>query len=169
MPYFSMAPQFRDKPMLSNYKLLRSVFALLYIVNLSPYSNPIHFLLGVKLRRKQKVQGSKKSKLDKLGGYLVWLLVYCVQLAQWYFAHESVLQPRHKLGKFAKDVPPPKLDILGLPADPRLCPLCLKERTNPTASIGNGHVYCYSCIVSKLKTEGVSEESMSYFIRRLVD
>ena len=169
MPYFSTAPQFRDKPLLSNYKLLRSVFALLYIVNLSPYSNPIHFLLGLQLRRTQKHRGGKKSKLDKLGGYLVWLLVYCVQLAQWYFAHESILQPRHKLGKFAKDVPPPELNILGLPADPRLCPICLRERTNPTALIRNGHVYCYSCIVRKLKTESVSEELMSNFIRRLVD
>lgn len=45
---------------------------------------------------------------------------------------------------------PPHPKGLQLPKDASLCPLCLRQRTNPTI-IPSGYVFCYPCIYSYLE------------------
>ena len=150
--------------LVGGYRAAQSLFAMLYIANLSPYSNPVHFLCGIRLARKRTPPTANTSLLSKSASWLVWALIYTIQLAQWYFAHEHLLRPRRPQ---SQSVPPPQLSANGLPSDPRLCPLCLKLRRNPTALLATGHVFCYSCIVAKLKASGA--DKVSKFIRRIVD
>ncbi len=48
-------------------------------------------------------------------------------------------------------IPPPPLppqflsSAIAIPTDPRLCPICRKERSNPAMSI-SGYVFCYPCL-----------------------
>ena len=49
--------------------------------------------------------------------------------------------------------PPPHPRGCGLPADPRLCPLCRNPIVNPAAAVVSGYVACYTCMVDHVRRE----------------
>jgi peroxin-12 len=70
------------------------------------------------------------------------------KLAEWWFnTAQAVLQQGPKL---AVPPPPPRLPIaedgIPLPPDARMCPMCLRVRTNPAVAAPSGMVFCYPCI-----------------------
>ena len=157
------------------YKVLRASLATLYIIGITDAISPIQYLMGIRVTRVVHTgKETRTSFTQTVFSKLVWSLIYGIQLAQWYYSHESVLNPNsHRVGCSA-----PPVSRLGLPADPSICPICFKNRTNPTVLIATGHVYCYTCIWRWLSVKGtycpvsgmalppVSERL--HYIRRLV-
>lgn len=81
--------------------------------------------------------------------------VFFLQFLEWWYMSED-----HRSAMAATSLPipdPPKerdpefCQIL-LPSDVSLCPLCQKKRTNDTAILTSGYVFCYPCIYPYVKT-----------------
>ena len=49
---------------------------------------------------------------------------------------------------------PPEAGGLALPADPALCPLCRRRRTNPALVATSGYAFCYPCIHGEVAARG---------------
>lgn len=166
LPYLTSLPDDEltenQRKILSTYKALKALFAIMYLTSFSAYSNPIHYIFGIKVGRNLEPPSPAprtfRERLQRVPSMIVWGVVYGVQLAQWYYSHQEVLQNR-RFGRRRK-IGPPELEGPAL-VDPRLCPACRRPRTNPTALLADGTVYCYSCLVGKL---GVSPQ----LTRRLV-
>ena len=82
-----------------------------------------------------------------------------LQLLEWWYGSAE-----QKLGEqkaLPPPPPPPPLPLvppaaggLALPADPALCPLCRRRRTNPALVATSGHVFCYPCIHREVSERG---------------
>ena len=154
-----------------HFQFLKSVFSLLHITGLSQYSNPIHFLFGIRYARRPPV-GGEKSKFFKF----LFQLIYAFQLYQWFRSNSKLLQSTID----PQTVRPPDYSVAGLPADPRLCPICRNVRRNPAALVSTGNVFCYVCIIRWLREKGhicpvtgrefppiIDDNEMSNYIRRI--
>jgi hypothetical protein len=149
---------------ITNYKFVRAIFSILYIANATRFYSPFHWLVGISIARRKEGPSSQASMASRLTSALIWFLVYSIQLGQWYFQNEDILNPRRPPSQMVNY---PKQRENGLPADPRTCPLCLSVRTNATADIRTGIIYCYTCIVKKIRTDSPGANA-SKFTRRLV-
>lgn len=150
-----------------HYRALKTLTGILYISGLSDYASPLQFLGGVRIARNSDATKNSKGRVSKIINATVWGLIYAIQLGQWYFSHEESLQ-RKKFTPLSLP-PPPKKSAAGLPADPTLCPICLRQRSNPAVVIATGVVYCYACIWQKIDSVGIPIDApdKSKFIRRL--
>ena len=165
IPYVMNENKYNEKSAVKGYRVLKSMFSLCYLLGLSDAAMPLQYIARIRIVRHFDPPPSHrprtwKDRFRNLPSILVWGLVYSIQFFQWYFAHQEVLRPKPK--GFAIQ-PPPELssDLVDL----RLCPLCRRPRTNPTALLSNGRVYCYSCIANKLD----DRKSISILTRRLVE
>jgi peroxin-12 len=88
---------------------------------------------------------------------LLLLSIAGYKFLEWIYSEEGTA----KMRSVAIDVPippppvPPQFSgsALAVTADPRLCPLCRRQRTNPAISI-SGYVFCYPCIYHYVEEEG---------------
>ena len=171
VPYLMSLPE--DAPensekvrqFIKHLKLFKSIFSILYLLNITKYSSPTNFIARITITRNMEVPTPDKrrtwrDRLKNLPSLLVWSFVYGVQFAQWYYAHQDVLRPGRKN---LSHIPPPPTTAIGL-ADYRLCPICRGPRKNPTALLENGRVYCYTCIAGTMEPEKVP-----ILTRRLVE
>ncbi|RKP10482.1 Pex12 amino terminal region-domain-containing protein [Thamnocephalis sphaerospora] len=90
---------------------------------------------------------------------LDWLKVllpmgmFFFKFLEWWYASDY-----HKRTQ-VRPIPPPPEPVqpdehgLPLPADPNICPICLKHRTNP-AALPTGYAYCYPCIFHHVEEHG---------------
>jgi hypothetical protein len=152
----------RSKPFVSAFKSVQAIFGLVYLSGFSNYSSVLHFLAGIRIVRKRSYE-RVPSRLNRILSSLIHGFVYSVQLAQWYYSHESILNAAQK----HKNINPPPRAWTGL-ADPRYCPICRNLRKNPTALLTTGQVFCYMCISSFLQHKHPQEDHTK-LIRRLVD
>lgn len=73
--------------------------------------------------------------------------VFLFKMVEWWYqsAEERVTAP----AVYPPPPPPPPpvvgKDGLQLPADGKICPLCLRSRTNPAVVATSGFVFCYTC------------------------
>ena len=177
VPYLLSRPAGSDFEMKLTrlFKIFRATLATLHIIGITDTISPIQYLMGIRVSRIVETgPKSQTSYPQKIFTKLVWALIYGIQLAQWYYAHESVLVPSDS----RMSCPVPYVSREGLPADPSLCGLCFKTRQNPTVLITSGHVYCYSCIWRWLSEKGAvcpvsgaklpPTSDQLHYIRRLV-
>jgi hypothetical protein len=155
----------RVRELVIKLKMLKSIFSIMYLLNITKYSSPTNFLARVVITRNLDPPSPDRSRIWKdrlknLPSMLVWSLVYGVQFVQWYYAHQDVLRPSRKN---LSQIPPPPVVPSGL-ADYRLCPICRAPRKNPTALLDNGRVYCFTCIAGTMEPENVP-----ILTRRLVE
>ena len=164
IPYIESQNRDKDKIFIQSYKAIKSLFALLYLLRLSQVSNPLQYIVRIRVVRHFDPPGIPgpvkwKERLKLLPSLIIWTLVYSIQFSQWYFAHQDVLRPKPN-SVVVKPPPQSPSELVDL----RLCPICRRPRRNPTALISNGTVYCFSCIASKL-----GPEKTSLLTRRLVE
>jgi hypothetical protein len=131
-----------EKVPLRIYKLIRALLSTMYLVGLSETVSPIQLLFGIRLARRQSQQENRGRKIFS---FVVWGLIYGFQLMQWYYANQRLVGLNSNSNHIKSRYPSQQV-VCGLPADPSLCPLCLRERRNPTILVATGHVFCYSCI-----------------------
>ena len=148
------------------FKWLQGVFAILYLSGFSRYSSFLHFLIGIRIKRSRNEDNQPLSRANQVVSSVIKAFVYSIQLAQWYYSHENILHAGTR-----KNFEPPQTCRLFSNkqrlADPRLCPLCRRIRQNPTALVTSGEVYCYSCLVDRLRRQHPNED-YTKLIRRLV-
>eukprot|EP01066_Platyproteum_vivax_P004035 Platyproteum_vivax@DN15066_c0_g1_i1.p1 len=92
-------------------------------------------------------------------------MVNGLQFMEWWYRHESDLQP---MMKSQPPLPPPEpmpatranpdtiplnFPSCILPQDCKQCPLCQRTRTNPACS-SSGYVFCYPCIARFVQEHG---------------
>lgn len=109
------------------------------------------------------------------GSGSLWAALYGMQFAQWWYQRESMLQPYQP-----RKVPPPppqrspyedtsrsgqqvhasqsaspnaSLELVLLPQDRRICPLCHRIRRNPALS-SSGYAFCFTCLVPHVERCG---------------
>ncbi|KAI5058088.1 hypothetical protein GOP47_0026892 [Adiantum capillus-veneris] len=76
--------------------------------------------------------------------------VFLFKMMEWWYqsAEERVTAPT----MYPAPPPPPAPKVaekgIPLPKDKRVCPLCMKKRTNPALVASSGFVFCYPCIFS---------------------
>ncbi|MCO5596351.1 hypothetical protein L7F22_050412 [Adiantum nelumboides] len=76
--------------------------------------------------------------------------VFLFKMMEWWYqsAEERVSAPTI----YPAPPPPPAPKVaekgIPLPKDKRVCPLCMKKRTNPALVASSGFVFCYPCIFS---------------------
>lgn len=155
----------RIKPYISAFKSLQGLFAILYLSGFLDYASPFHFLVGIRVTRSRR-DGNGKSNTNRVLSSLIHGFVFLVQLAQWYYSHENILHAGN-LRKKIYNPPQPVMPSAAM-ADPRLCRICRKIRTNPTALITSGEVFCYTCLVDRLRRQ-LPQEDYTKLIRRLVE
>ncbi len=144
----------------TRYKTLKAILGVFYITGFVSSPSPVQLLTGVRtVRNTQLPSPSNAWSFNRVANAAVWGLVYSIQLAQWYFSHEESMRDKKKL----LIINPPEIKKSGLPADPRLCPVCLNKRVNPTVLLTSGKVYCYQCAWALLD----DSQDKPKFIRRL--
>lgn len=153
------------RTLIYTFKWLQGVFAILYLSGFSRYASFLHFLIGIRIKRSRNENNQSHSRSDRVISALIKAFVYTVQFAQWYYGHENILHAGTK-----KNFEPPQRFLFSNKqrlADPRLCPLCRRFRQNPTALVTTGEVFCYSCLVDRLRRQHPNED-YTKLIRRLV-
>lgn len=154
------------------------VYKVLYLVGQVDTWSPLLHLFGLRLVRhfglpqEEAPTLSPSQKLWKwagtAGSFTLWGALYSLQFLQWWYQREHLLQPF----KPRKVPPPPPLrspyeepagawvqprsgrrQLVLLPQDPSVCPLCHRPRRNPATSNG-GYVFCYTCLVLHLQNFG---------------
>lgn len=108
-----------------------------------------------------------------LGSGSLWAALYLMQFAQWWYQRESLLQPYQprkvppappQCLPYQERIPGPpanasksfqneKLDLVLLPQDRRICPLCHRIRRNPALS-NSGYAFCFTCLVPHVERYG---------------
>ncbi|CAM6052070.1 unnamed protein product [Sphagnum compactum] len=74
--------------------------------------------------------------------------VFLFKMVEWWYqsAEQRVTAP----SIYPPPPPPPQPKVaeggIQLPADRRLCPICMRQRTNPALIAVSGFVFCYPCI-----------------------
>jgi hypothetical protein len=136
------------------FRLLKIFVSLMYLTNMTDYKSPLGWMFGIKIVRRglEERIPSRVVSAQSILFTVIWGLVYGVQFLQWYYSHEHILN--HRSSDVCRPVHFPKTRYTGLPADPSLCPICRRTRTNPTALVATGHVYCYACIWNWLNQSG---------------
>lgn len=131
-----------------------------------------------------------KTRLQKLwdmasmlGSGSLWGALYLMQFGQWWYQRESLLQPFQP-----RKVPPPPpqcspygsknlspnaaLELVLLPQDRRICPLCHRIRRNPALS-SSGYAFCFTCLVPHVERCGycpvTGQATSAQQIRRVRD
>ena len=112
------------------------------------YPPPLRLLRGLALRGAWTVvDAARPALLASLLGF---------KLLEWWFgtAEQALAQPL----RLPVPPPPPPLAVapggVSLPKDKRLCPLCLKKRTNPALSPPSGIAFCFPCIAASVEQTG---------------
>lgn len=147
------------------------------------------------------LDGGPKSRLQRLreiagkvGSGSLWSALYLMQFAQWWYARDHLLQPY-----MPRKVPPPpppcppyqdvvlpgqsqnivqdspskvKPELVLLPQDRRICPLCHCIRRNPALS-SSGYAFCFTCLLPHVERCGrcpvTGQATSAAQIRRIRD
>ena len=153
------------------------LYQLLYLFDRTPFFNPILAIERVTLLRlspddeKAQEEISKISRVSVLKYFksrfaraLLLLLFSGMDLAQhvlpvsvflfrfhewWYSDENEAMQGSRK--EFVVPPPPKRhAPVKAMPKDPRVCPICEKQRTNPAAG-PSGYCCCYPCLFKYVK------------------
>ncbi|KAJ2548367.1 ubiquitin-protein ligase peroxin 12 [Coemansia sp. RSA 1933] len=166
------------------YHMATALYYIAYMFDRTDYNSLWLHLLGLKVRRlsaadyrAMETRGAPKSSLSApsngsvlrftrnlvarmlTGGLdflkvLLPLSIFFYRFLEWWYRSDF-----HK--RIQKDpVPPPPMpmkphpDGVAVPDDQSICPLCEKQRTNPTMVALSGYVFCYPCIHKHISESG---------------
>ena len=83
--------------------------------------------------------------------------VFAFKALEWWYT-EAEEHAFSRQGQFPIPPPPPTMPAEGgqyvLPNDPSVCPICRKERKNPTMVSRSGYVFCYACVFKHVDDHG---------------
>ncbi|XP_019854657.1 PREDICTED: peroxisome assembly protein 12-like [Amphimedon queenslandica] len=135
------------------WRAVKFIFQLLYLCRYSLYYSPELFMSRVQLVRKIEPftpdNGTKHTSnvLKKGVQYVGPLFLFLLKFIEWWYSGE-----RQGAVKKFRSLPNPQPPPLATPEiNPYTCPLCQKERKNPTALSCSGYVFCYVCIYNHVK------------------
>lgn len=110
------------------------------------------------METKQGLWWRVADALQAAGGKSLWMAIYGMQFAQWWFRREHLLQPYRP--QKVPPPPPPRSCLVQnaaagkshifLPENRTVCPLCHRIRTNPALSSA-GYVFCYPCLAKYVR------------------
>jgi len=157
---------------------LTFVYRLLYLLEQTGIWSPWLHLLGLRLARhfpdppnQAQDEASDKGLAKRMRDLVVvcgksslWGGIYLLQFMQWWYQREQILQP---LQPRKAPPPPPEpypyaasrespsqpLQLVLLPEDRTICPLCHRRRTNAAMSC-SGYAFCYTCLVPHVQQHG---------------
>ncbi|KAF9898655.1 ubiquitin-protein ligase peroxin 12 [Lobosporangium transversale] len=165
------------------YQLSILVHYIGYLYNKTPFYSPWLRLIGIEVKRmsaadyrqiQQKAKSAPRrpssswpetiqnSVLGILSGSLDFLKVllpmsiFFFKFLEWWY--QSDYYRKASAAGDSAEVPPPDRikphpDGIPLPREPKICPICLKSITNPTA-LSSGYVYCYPCAYKQVEDHG---------------
>ncbi|XP_075153667.1 peroxisomal biogenesis factor 12 [Haematobia irritans] len=132
------------------YKASKAIHTFMYLVKYAKSHSPIFRALQLTLR--YPTQPPKDDKTTYIVLKLLEVLAFFLQFIQWWYSNEQ----RRKIGGTLKN--PKALEDEDWEATTKCetpigeCPICLMKIDNPTACSVSGYVYCWKCIINRLKT-----------------
>ncbi|KAK7198611.1 peroxin 12 [Novymonas esmeraldas] len=152
----------------------RLLYMISFVLELTPYTSPLHRVFGIALRRstaEDSLTSSPRARRALLVARVVLLLVFCgFRLLDFTRNADSASSPR-AIREEGLPIPPPP--VLGsdvpLPEDrsclpkPGECPVCHKHVTNTAVCLVSGIVGCYPCLqghVQEQHTCPVTQQAM---------
>jgi len=167
--YYKLREAFlRSVPLgLAGYELWAFYLKVLFMFQRTEHFSPPQWLQGIVLARvtgddmraqmlaeevRDKTRGLIGKATSKAISFLRTALVASAllfKLLEWYYSPEN--QSQRESAKGMQIMPPPPMPPqcasagVGLPRDPRQCPLCHERRVNPAVS-SSGLAFCFICI-----------------------
>ena len=113
------------------------------------------------LSRLRGFLSSLSSSLSSSAKYVLLASLLAFRFLDWYHAPSSLVAAAspHTAHLSSLPIPPPPLTPVParggvpVPRDAKICPLCLRERTNAAASC-SGFVFCYPCLFAHVSEYG---------------
>lgn len=130
------------------YKASKAVHTFMYLVKYAGSHSPIFRALKLTLRYPN--EPPKEDRLTYIFLKLLEVLAFFLQFIQWWYSNDQ----RRKVGGTllnpdALEESPDMLKKCNTPLGD--CPICLMKIENPTACSISGYVYCWKCIITRLK------------------
>lgn len=135
----------------------RFAYLLLYLLEMTPFTSPLHRIFGIALRRttpEDSLASGPRARRALLIARVVLILVFCGFRLLDFTRNAETAATARAMGDEALPIPPPP--VLGadvpLPEDrsalPKAgeCPVCHKRVTNAAVSLVSGVVGCYPCL-----------------------
>lgn len=143
------------------YQASKAVHTFLYLTKYAASHSPIFRALKLTLRYPS--EPPKEDKATYIFLKLLEVLAFFLQFIQWWYSNEQ----RRKVGGTLQNPEPVKeqpdaLKICKTPAGE--CPICLMKIDNPTACSVSGYVYCWKCIITRLKDHSATCPVTGYAI-----
>jgi peroxin-12 len=142
----------------------RFAFLLFYLLEMTPFTSPLHRVFGIVLRRttaEDSLATGPRARRALLIARVVLILIFCgFRLLDFTRNAETAVTAR-AMGDEALPIPPPP--VLGadvpLPEDrstlpkPGECPVCHRRVTNAAVCLVSGVVGCYPCLQNHIREQ----------------
>nr|CCC94581.1 putative peroxisome assembly protein [Trypanosoma congolense IL3000] len=148
----------------ASWEGLNLTFKILFLLELTPYTTPIHRLLGIVLRRStgEDLIASSNPRAKgalMLGRVLIVVLLFGFRLMEFSGVTGGVSTPEGNSDDLAIPRPPEwGVDIVAPPGTPEprpgICPVCGRPVTNAAVCAGSGVVGCYPCLIQFAREKG---------------
>ncbi|KAG5503100.1 hypothetical protein JIQ42_07063 [Leishmania sp. Namibia] len=152
----------------------RFLYMMCFLLELTPYTSPLHRLFGIALRRstlEDSLATGPRSQRALLVARVVLLLVFCgFRLLDFTRSADGASSPRQIREEGLPIPPPPALGgDVPLPEDrsslPKAgeCPICHRHVTNAAVCLVSGIVGCYPCLQGYVRDQRacpVTQQSM---------
>ncbi|EKF31482.1 peroxisome assembly protein, putative [Trypanosoma cruzi marinkellei] len=150
---------------------LRFLYQILFLLELTPYTTPLHRLFGIVLRRLTRADqiaasNPRAQRALMLARVLVLLMFLGFRLLELTGAGNAAggstaLTLTGSSGEDLATPPPPVwgVDVVIPPGtkvpQPGICPVCERRVTNAAVCTASGVVGCYPCLLGYARTNGV--------------
>ncbi|XP_005181826.1 peroxisome assembly protein 12 [Musca domestica] len=130
------------------YKASKAIHTFMYLIKYAGSHSPIFRALRLTLR--YPATPPKEDKATYIVLKLLEVLAFFLQFIQWWYSNDQ----RRKVGGSLVNPEPmeEQPDMLKKSNTPKGdCPICLMKIDNATACSVSGYVYCWKCIITRLK------------------
>ncbi|XP_075159123.1 peroxisome assembly protein 12-like [Haematobia irritans] len=131
------------------YKASKAIHTFMYLIKYAGSHSPIFRALKLTLRYPS--QPPKEDKATYIVLKLLEVLAFFLQFIQWWYSNDQ----RRKIGgtlRNPKAIEETEESVKQCDVPDGDCPICLMKIDNPTACGVSGYVFCWKCIITRLKT-----------------